>query len=57
MMSYFYELVNGMDGRTNLLEIVRAVEAECLSSDYETYSYAEVLEFVALLRKDGVINY
>jgi hypothetical protein len=57
MMPYCYELLNYMDGKRNLLEIIRAVEAECLSSNYQVLSRTEAREFAGLLKSDGVVRY
>lgn len=57
MYAYLYELYNLMDGKRNMLEIVQAVEAEALSSNYQTYSFEEILEFLQLLKEEGIITY
>lgn len=57
MHAYLYELFNLMDGQRNMLEIVQAVEAEALSSNYQTYSFEEILEFLQLLKEEEIITY
>jgi len=57
MYAYLYELFNLMDGQRNMLEIVQVVEAEALSSNYQTYSFKEIMEFLQLLQEEGIINY
>ncbi|MEW5901544.1 MAG: M28 family peptidase [Acidobacteriota bacterium] len=57
MSAYFYELLNYMDGKRTLLEAIRAVEAECLSSHYQVFSPEDALEFAEALKRDGVISY
>lgn len=56
MSAYLYELLNMMDGERNLLEIVRAVDAEALSSNYRTYTFKEISDFLQLLKKEGIIK-
>ncbi len=56
MYAYHYELLNLMDGNRDMLDIIRAVEAEALSSNYQTYSYEDVMEFLRLLQEDGIIT-
>jgi hypothetical protein len=57
MSGFLYELVNGMDGRRNLLEIVEAARAQALGSHYPVYSPEEINRFLKLLEKDGVIEF
>ena len=57
MQGYLYEVLNLMDGKRNMLEIIEAVEVEAFLSNYQTYTYDQILEFMALLRTDGVISY
>ena len=54
---FYYELLNFMDGRRNLLEIIRAVQAEALSANYETLSSKEIKEYLKLLKDAEIISY
>ncbi len=56
MYAFFYMMLNRMDGKSSLLEIVDAVKAEALCSNYPVFSNAEINRFLELLRKDGVIE-
>jgi hypothetical protein len=53
--AYLYELVNFMDGRRDIMEILATVDAEAATANYPTFSRAEVLEFLLLLKKEGVV--
>jgi aminopeptidase YwaD len=57
MYAFLYELLNLMNGDRNLFDIVNAVEAEALSSNYPRFSADEIFEFLELLRKEGIITY
>jgi hypothetical protein len=57
LQAYLYELVNFMDGRSDLMEILATVDAEAAMANYPAFSRAEVLEFLTLLREDGVISF
>jgi len=57
LQAYLYEIVNFMDGRRNMMEILALVDAEAAMANYQTYSRAEVLEFLSLLKKEGIISF
>ena len=57
MSAYLYELFNLMDGTRNMLDIIRQVDAEALSSNYQTFTIEEVVEFIGLLKDEGIITY
>lgn len=57
MQAYLFEVLNRIDGKTNMLEIVEAAYAEALSSNYQIFSREEILEFLQNLRKEGIISY
>ncbi|MFP4083081.1 MAG: hypothetical protein ACLFVG_10060, partial [Candidatus Aminicenantes bacterium] len=57
MYAYLYELFNLMDGQRDMLEIIRTVEAEALASNYKTFSYEEIMDFLQLLKKEEIITY
>jgi len=57
MYAYLFELLNWMDGKRNMLEIVEAVEAESLSSNYPRFSHGETLDFLEKLREQNIIDY
>ena len=50
-------MLNRMDGHSSLLEIIDAVKAEALCSNYPVFSNAEINRFLGLLSKDGVIEF
>jgi hypothetical protein len=54
---YYYELLNLMDGHRNMLEIIRFVQAEALSVNYEPLSYNQIKEYLGLLKEAGIISY
>jgi len=53
---FYYELLNYMDGKKNMLEILRFVQAEALSACYHSYSAGETLAYVKLLKEAGIIS-
>ena len=57
MYAFLYELLNFMNGDRNLFDIVNAVEAEALSSNYPRFSAEEIYEFLELLKREGIITY
>jgi len=57
LVTFSYELLNLMDGKRNLLEILQAVRAEALSSNLETFPVKDVREFVEALKKAEVVSY
>jgi len=57
MQAYFFEMLNWMDGKRNMLEIVEAVEAEALSSSYPRFSYDETMDFLEKLKEQKIIDY
>ena len=57
MQAYFFEMLNWMDGKRNMLEIVEAVEAEALSSNYPRYTYDETMDFLVKLKEQKIIDY
>jgi hypothetical protein len=57
MITFYYELLNFMDGKRNMLEVYQAVQAEALSANCEAFSIKDVMEYLKLLKKDGVISY
>lgn len=54
---YYYELLNLMDGRRNMLEIIRFVQAEALSANYESLSLDQIGDYLRLLKDAGIISY
>lgn len=54
---FYYELLNLMDGRRNMLDIFRAVQAEALSANYQTFSFKETMRFLNLLKEANIISY
>lgn len=57
MHAYLFEVLNRMDGQRNMLEIVQAVEAEALSSNYPRFSLDETMDFLAKLKEQNIIDY
>jgi hypothetical protein len=57
MHAFLYELVNLMDSRRSLLEIVEAVRAQSLACNYPVFSVEEIERFLDLLKKDGVVTF
>ena len=57
MQAYFFEMLNGMDGKRNMLEIVKAVKAEALSSNYQRFSIDETMDFLEKLKEQKIIDY
>ena len=54
---YYFELLSLMDGKRNMLEILRFVQAEALSVNYESLSLDQVREYLELLKEAGIISY
>ena len=54
---YYFELLSLMDGKRNMLEILRFVQAEALSVNYEPISFDQVREYLGLLKEAGIISY
>jgi hypothetical protein len=57
MITFYYEVLNLMDGRRNMLEVYQVVQAEALSANYEAFSIKDVMEYLKILKQDGVISY
>jgi aminopeptidase YwaD len=57
MITFYYELLNFMDGKRNMLEVYQAVQAEALSANCEAFSIKDVMEYLKTLKQDGVISY
>jgi hypothetical protein len=57
MYAYLFEMLNWMDGQRNMLEIVEAVDAEALSSNYHRFSHEETLDFLEKLKEQKIIDY
>jgi hypothetical protein len=57
MHAYLFEMLNWMDGQHNMLEIVEAVDAEALSSNYPRFSHEETLDFLEKLKEQKIIDY
>lgn len=53
----YYEILNLMDGKRNMLDIAQFVAAESLSANYEKPSVNEIFEYIRLLRESGIISY
>jgi len=53
---FYYELLNYMDGKKTMLEVLRFVQAEALSACYQPYTPEEALAYVELLREAGIIS-
>lgn len=56
MFAFFYTMLNYMDGSQSLLEIVDAVKAESLCSNYPVFSDSEVNRFMEFLQQDGIVE-
>jgi hypothetical protein len=54
---YYFELLSLMDGKRNMLDILRFVQAEALSVNYEPLSFDQVREYLGLLKEAGIISY
>jgi len=53
---FYYELLNYMDGKRTMLEILRFVQAEALSACYQPYSVQETMEYLKLLTEAGIVT-
>jgi aminopeptidase YwaD len=57
LVTFSYELLNLMDGKRNMFEILQEVQAEALSSNFQTYPIKDIMEFVEALKASLVISY
>ena len=57
MGTFSYELLNLMDGKRNLFEILQEVRAEALSSNFQGFPVKDILEFVGALKASTIISY
>ena len=53
---FYYELLNYMDGKRTMLEVLRYVQAEALSACYRPYSVRETREYLRLLTEAGIVT-
>ncbi len=57
LITFSYELVNFMDGRRNMYDILQEVRAEALSSNFQTYPVKDVVQFLEELKAAKVVSF
>ena len=57
LVNFSYELMNFMDGKRNMLDVLQIVRAEALSSNFKAFPAGEILKFVEALKAADVISY